>query len=261
MKRGTPDHPKMLALAKELGINQGHACGLVELLLHFTARFAPRGDVGKWSDEAIAKACFWDGDPAQLVRAYLTGGWIDECDEARFVVHDWHEHLDNTTAKYLKRNNLEAAVAVRTKRRRRPDNVRKCPDISRLPSQANTKPIPSQANESPNGDSCPKPDKPASEPPVLEFPCVGDGAKTWPLVASKLAEYRGSFPGVDVEAELRKARQWLLDNPGRRKTARGMAAYLGRWLGRCQDQAGPAGAASAVSSRRAQALDFELDPR
>lgn len=115
--------------------------------------------------------------------------------------------------------------------------------------------------ESPNGDSCPEPDKPASEPALLEFPCVGNGARTWKLTAAKVAQYRESFPGVDVDAELRKARQWLLDNATKRKTAGGMAAYLGRWLGRCQDRAGPVVNGSAAHSRRAQALDFELDPR
>jgi hypothetical protein len=79
-------------------------------------------------------------------------------------------------------------------------------------------------------DSGPPPNPPP-EPPVMEFPVNGTGPRLWPLSASKANEYRESFPGIDVEAELRKARQWALDNPTKRKTARGMAAFLGRWLG------------------------------
>ena len=56
--------------------------------------------------------------------------------------------------------------------------------------------------------------------------------KTWGLTAAKLAEYRETFPGFDVEAELRLARQWCIDNPGKRKTAKGMPKFLTSWLSR-----------------------------
>lgn len=90
-------------------------------------------------------------------------------------------------------------------------------------------------------ESCPEPPKPASSgPPVLTFPTVGTGAREWPLTAAKLAEWAAAFPGVDVLAECRKARQWCVDNPARRKTPRGMAAFLGRWLGKAQEKSGGA---------------------
>lgn len=57
-------------------------------------------------------------------------------------------------------------------------------------------------------------------------------------MASKLSEYRESFPGVDVIAEARKARQWCIDNPAKRKTARGMAAFLSRWFSKEQNRSG-----------------------
>lgn len=77
-----------------------------------------------------------------------------------------------------------------------------------------------------------KPDKAA--PGFESFPCVGP-VKTWTLTAAKLAEWSTSFPDLDVEAEVRKARQWLLDNPQKRKTSRGMTRFLGAWLARAQD--------------------------
>lgn len=81
---------------------------------------------------------------------------------------------------------------------------------------------------------------PHSEPPVMTFPCVGTGGKEWHLSAAKLEEWRASFPAVSVVDELRKARQWLLDNPKRGKTAPGMSRFLGSWLGRAQDRGAPA---------------------
>jgi len=54
----------------------------------------------------------------------------------------------------------------------------------------------------------------------------------WNLPTDRLADYRDTFPGLDVEAELRKARLWLIDRPNRRKTAKGMPKFLSGWLSR-----------------------------
>lgn len=68
---------------------------------------------------------------------------------------------------------------------------------------------------------------------VLEIPT--NTGKPWGITAEMIAEWRNTFPGLDVEAELRKARQWCLDNQARRKTASGMRKFLGNWLSRSND--------------------------
>jgi len=96
MKRGTHDHPKLKALARTLGVPRPHAIGVLELLWYFTATYAPRGDVGRYSDADIAEACEWppDRDPSELVRALVSCRWLDEHPTYRLVVHDWPEHAD-----------------------------------------------------------------------------------------------------------------------------------------------------------------------
>ncbi len=84
-------------------------------------------------------------------------------------------------------------------------------------------------------------------PAVMSFPCVGTGGKTWRLTAAKLAEYKESFPGVDVNGELLKARQWLHDNPRKAKTATGMARFLGAWLSRSQNAGRASGVAGTIT--------------
>ena len=64
---------------------------------------------------------------------------------------------------------------------------------------------------------------------------LADGSE-WTLPYGKHDEYRSSFPELDLEREYRKAAQWLRDNPKRRKTSRGVAAFLGSWLARAQDR-------------------------
>lgn len=56
------------------------------------------------------------------------------------------------------------------------------------------------------------------------------------LSDAKVTQWKQSFPGVDVEHEVRSAVQWMEDNPERRKTKRGMNAYLGNWLRRVYER-------------------------
>lgn len=90
----------------------------------------------------------------------------------------------------------------------------------------------------------------SAEPPVMSFPITGqrDGGE-WGLASGKLAEWQESFPHLDVERELIAARQWLRDNPGKRKTARGMTRFLGRWLSNAQDRGGSRSVALADPSK------------
>lgn len=52
----------------------------------------------------------------------------------------------------------------------------------------------------------------------------------WILPATKLAEYQEAFSRIDVHGELLKARQWLRDRESRRKTPKGMPAFLSGWM-------------------------------
>ncbi len=132
MKRGTPDHPKTVALARVLDVHRVVAVGTLELLWHWTARYAPRGDVGRYPDAAIADGVLWQGQPEKLVRALVDEGWLDECPEHRLIVHDWHQHADDATKKHLSRNNLSFATVSR----QRPDKSRQRPPKSRIVTPA-----------------------------------------------------------------------------------------------------------------------------
>lgn len=65
--------------------------------------------------------------------------------------------------------------------------------------------------------------------------------KQWLLPYSKLDEWRLAFPGVNVEQEVNRARQWMIDNPDRRKTCSGMLKYLNTWLTKAQNDGRTAG--------------------
>ena len=111
MKRGTPEHPKTKALARRLSLPWPMAVGTLELLWHFTARYAPAGDIGRFPDEAIAAAVGWpeDRDPAELVRALCECGWLDQHPEHRLIIHDWPDHCEDAVHVFLARRGLTFA--------------------------------------------------------------------------------------------------------------------------------------------------------
>ena len=93
----------MFALAEALGVRRPMAVGLVELLIHFTAQYAPEGDIGRYSDKRIAAAMDWCGSPQKLIDALVATRWVDRHSVARLVVHDWLDHVDRSTLQRLSR--------------------------------------------------------------------------------------------------------------------------------------------------------------
>jgi hypothetical protein len=74
-------------------------------------------------------------------------------------------------------------------------------------------------------------------PALLTFECVGKGDKSWKLTQEHVDALRADYPNLDVMAEARKAHAWAAANPSRRKTPRGMAAFLANWMNRATDGA------------------------
>lgn len=66
------------------------------------------------------------------------------------------------------------------------------------------------------------------------FDTVGNPRK-WELIASLTDSLKDAFPSLDVEATCRRAHCWLVSNPGKRKTAKGMGRFLNSWFGREND--------------------------
>lgn len=92
--------------------------------------------------------------------------------------------------------------------------------------------------------SCAEPSEDGRSTP-LAFPVHGRG-RIWECGPEARTELGLAFPALDLEAELRKARAWLLSNPTRQKTARGMPKFLYAWMERAQN--GTRGAAKETLS-------------
>jgi hypothetical protein len=113
-----------------LKLRKHSAVGILELLWHFTARYCPQGDIGKFSDEQIASAVDWRGSVPQLIDTLLIARLLDKNEKCRLYVHDWHDHSDDGANKWLERNGLTYANGL-PPRGHKSRNVAPCLDISR----------------------------------------------------------------------------------------------------------------------------------
>ena len=110
MKQGTTSKLKFKKLRRTLGDPPLYqVIGLLESLWQFTATDAPLGDVGKFSNDDIATAVEWPGDPNELVAALIKTEWLDISDDFRLVVHHWHEHCPDYLRKRVQRRGVSFA--------------------------------------------------------------------------------------------------------------------------------------------------------
>ncbi len=92
---------------------------------------------------------------------------------------------------------------------------------------------PSISSEPAIANSDPKPED--CKFPV--FPTSGN-QKTWVATNDQLSDWASCYPGVDIALEHRRAHAWVMAKLDRRKTAKGMAAFLVGWFSRQQDSGG-----------------------
>jgi len=75
-----------------------------------------------------------------------------------------------------------------------------------------------------------------SAPPAVLIPLID---KTeYPVPQSKVDDWQVTYPAVNVLQQLREMRTWAAANPTKRKTPRGIEAFIVRWLGAEQDKGG-----------------------
>jgi hypothetical protein len=93
---------------------------------------------------------------------------------------------------------------------------------------------------------------------VSVLPCVGQGPSEYEVTELQVALWREAYPGIDVLGEVRKARAWLEANPTRRKTHRGMPAFLVSWLNRAQDRGAGGSAPRTAANERGRQLGTDF---
>lgn len=253
MKLNTIQHPKILRLRRRLSVPTWGAVGVLESLWHLTATHAKDGAIGRiFTNEDIANSIGWEGEPDHLIDALVASGWLDTCAINRLIVHDWSDHCPDFVRGNLARQKVDFAVATTNSAAPTPVAY-----SSTVLQYATPVPYSSTVHESPTPRPRPKPIPIPSQDPeekvsvelpeavnpppdaVAEFPCQGL-RQVWHLTTGQVADWQTSYPGLDVEAECRKALAWLKANPRKKRTHGGMPKFLVNWFNRATDRPGPA---------------------
>lgn len=71
---------------------------------------------------------------------------------------------------------------------------------------------------------------------VIFFSCIKDNI--YHVHKEDIIEWENTYPAVDIMQELKCMKQWLLSNPTKKKTKKGMRRFITGWLGRKQDKGG-----------------------
>lgn len=206
MKRGTPDHWKMRELARQMKIPDRYALpwsnGTMERLWHYVAKYHPQGDVGKSPDWAIAEACGCPKSSAKVfVDALVNAKWLDRDSRHRLIVHDWHEHADDSVKKTLKNRGLPFLF---------PENSGTV-DGKFRPALALAFPLPLQQQPAPPETASPPPSQATTDVVVVEI--LEAMRERFPTVPLKLArnlfarvcDRHSNVTGIEVAEAIRCA--------------------------------------------------------
>ncbi len=104
---------------------------------------------------------------------------------------------------------------------------------------------------------------PTTHDALMTFPTIGKGARTWDLTQPFVDELQQLYPHVDVLQQSRQMLAWILTNTP--KTARGMPAFVVRWLNKTANASSPGsrnsvnGSAPRTAAEKTIALMRELE--
>lgn len=96
----------------------------------------------------------------------------------------------------------------------------------------------SKSESESNADICSEPQAAAEPetPPVITLQL--NTGEEYPVTQKDMEGWMALYPAVDVMQCLRNMKGWLLSNPTKRKTARGITRFITTWLQKEQDRGG-----------------------
>ena len=234
-------HRKLIELSRELRIRRSYTMGHLHALWHAAMEQQEDGDLSSWSDDMIAESSDFPGDASQWVQLLQKHRFLDGR-----ILHDWLDYAGRYLESKYRTAKPGRMAEIRAKHSK--SDFRQTKDSPpTIPNQPNhTLPNPPLAQS-----KCSAPDL-ASSKEVVRFPLPGKGETA--VTDEQFPTWKQAYPGIDLVTELAKMRSWLIANPKKRKTAKGMNRFITSWLERAQDSYGGKygkGAATPVQGKYA----------
>jgi hypothetical protein len=239
-------HRKTGRLARTLGIPKVHAVGHLHAFWWWCLDNASDGQLIDSIPAEVADAAAWEGDAELFLSAMALAGFIDTGDDGVLHVHDWMDYAGRLVQKRdanAKRMKQARAKNVPSTNDERADhdsdtcderaahvqrtNETRATHVQGLPNPT----VPNQTIDTPftpMGGNQPLP----TADVFAWAPTTDKHGKRLPDTAvtlAKVAEWRQTYPAIDVEAEVRKCIQWMRDNPAKQGSR--PIARIGNWLG------------------------------
>ena len=164
-------------------------------------------------------------------------------DESQFLITGWAEHQNVDGMERAKEMNRNRVAAYRERKRLLDGNVTcnvTVTDCNAVEEDIENKSIElrkEKKKEEREGDS--DIDRNGTEPqapPVLTF-LLNDGSE-FPFYQDYIDQMQELYPAVDVLQEMKQMKAWCINNPKKRKTRRGVNAFVNNWLSSEQDKGG-----------------------
>lgn len=269
MSTGFKNHPKIKKLKMTLGCE---AVLSFLFLLAVVAENKPEtGEIPATETLDVALAADWDDNPDEFVETLVKLRLLDPIENKGWRIHDWTDHQVEIQAAIRRRERARHAALARWEREKERKREEARSRKSSAPSSTNysyndksslikeeskkkekkNNNICSESNDaSPKGrkgvddsereSSNNPPQGPQPEEVFVNLPLIPKDGEH-PVTTSQVEEWGESYPALGVEGvqqELLKMREWLLSNPQKRKTKKGIRRFMTGWLGRAQDRAG-----------------------
>ena len=240
---GSVSDPKFQLVAKRAGSTVAEVVAVWAFVLETASQNSSRGQFDGVDHEAVDLALgMEDGTTERILTAMEQRGLI-----AEGRIASWSKRQpkrEDDTANERKRRQREREHELRleqndgvTEGESREVTQRHAPSRQKREERREDQKQEQEPQQKPVAPSASR-SEPATDPATgrpLTIP-LNTGAEH-PVTADELGEYRRLFPAVDLPRELLLARRWCLDNPTKRKTPRGVRAFITRWLERAQDRA------------------------
>lgn len=113
------DHPKTRKLARLLSVHRSQAIGHMMMVWWWALEYAQDGDLGRYSNDEIADAADWPGDPDLFVTSAVECGpdGADGFFNANLTIHNWDQYagrlIDRRTSEAERKRNYRRMSAGR----------------------------------------------------------------------------------------------------------------------------------------------------
>lgn len=101
-------HTKIKSMARLLSISRVTAMGHIHCFWHTAIEQCEDGDLSNWSQEKIADAAEWEGDPKAFFDALLVSVFVDKS----LLIHDWLEYSGRYLISKYKTSNHDRLVEI-----------------------------------------------------------------------------------------------------------------------------------------------------